>query len=56
MAGQLFGTFIREVSTEIKVKKVLELEERIEQLERNAEGGGVGVRGELKESPLGAGD
>ena len=56
VAGQLFGTFIREVSTEIKVKEVLELEERIEQLERNAEGGGVGVRGELKESPLGAGD
>ena len=33
VAGQLFGTFIRAVSTEIKVKEVLELEERIEALE-----------------------
>jgi hypothetical protein len=40
VAGQLLGTFIRAVSTEIKVKEVLELEERIEQLERSTEGGG----------------
>ncbi len=39
VAGQLFGTFIRSVSAEIKVKEVLELEERIEQLERIQEGG-----------------
>lgn len=37
VAGQLFGTFIRAVSAEIKVKEVLELEERIEALEQ--EGG-----------------
>jgi hypothetical protein len=40
VAGQLLGTFIRAVSTEIKVKEVLELEERIQQLERSTEGGG----------------
>ncbi len=38
VAGQLLGTFIRAVSTEIKVKEVLELEERIEHLERDQEG------------------
>jgi LPS O-antigen subunit length determinant protein (WzzB/FepE family) len=37
VAGQLFGTFIRAVSAEIKVKEVLELEERIEQLEQATE-------------------
>lgn len=37
VAGQLFGTFIRAVSAEIKVKEVLELEERIEALESPAE-------------------
>jgi hypothetical protein len=44
VAGQLFGTFIRAVSTEIKVKEVLELEERIEQLERSTREGGEGQR------------
>ena len=39
VAGQLLGTFIRAVSTEVKVKEVLELEERIEQLEQSQEGG-----------------
>jgi len=36
VAGQLYGTFIRAVGVELKVKEVLELEERIEQLERIA--------------------
>lgn len=38
VAGQLLGTFIRAVTAEIKVKEVLELEERLEQLERAQEG------------------
>jgi len=33
VAGQLYGTYIRTLSVEIKLKEVLELEERIERLE-----------------------
>jgi hypothetical protein len=33
VAGQLYGTYIRAVSVEVKLKEVLELEERIEILE-----------------------
>jgi hypothetical protein len=36
VAGQLYRTFIHAVSVEVKLKKVLELEERIEELERRA--------------------
>ena len=33
VAGQLYGTYIRALSVETKLKEVLELEERIERLE-----------------------
>ena len=33
VAGQLLGTFIRAVSAEIKLKEILELEERLSRLE-----------------------
>jgi hypothetical protein len=33
VAGQLYGTYIRAVSVEVKLKETLELEERIEMLE-----------------------
>ncbi len=39
VAGQLLGTFLRALGLEIKLKEVLELEERIERLE--AEQGGA---------------
>jgi hypothetical protein len=39
VAGQLLGTVIRAISTELKVREQLELEERIEQLEQAQEGG-----------------
>lgn len=38
VAGQLFGTFIRAATAELKAKEVLELEERITQLEQMQEG------------------
>jgi uncharacterized protein DUF5763 len=34
VCGQLWGTYIRAVGMELKVKEVTELEERLEQLER----------------------
>lgn len=39
VAGQLLGTFIRAATAEIKIKEVLELEERIAALEEFTEGG-----------------
>jgi hypothetical protein len=33
VAGQLLGTYIRAVSVEVKLKEVLEIEERLERLE-----------------------
>ncbi len=36
VAGQLYGTYIRAVGVELKVKEVLELEARIERLEEVA--------------------
>ena len=39
VAGQLLGTYIRAVSVEVKLKEVLEMEERIEALEQAREGG-----------------
>lgn len=44
VAGQLFGTFIRAATAEIKIKEVLELEARLEELERAAEGQRGGKR------------
>jgi hypothetical protein len=38
VAGQLFGTYLRAFSVEIKLKEVLELEERIERLEEAEQG------------------
>ena len=37
VAGQLLGTFIRAVTAEIKVKEVVELEERLERLEEQTQ-------------------
>lgn len=39
VAGQLLGTFIRATTAEIKIKEVLELEERLAALEEFTEGG-----------------
>ncbi len=39
VAGQLLGTYIRAVSVEVKLKEVLELEERLGRLEEMQEGG-----------------
>ena len=39
VAGQLLGTYIRAVSVEVKLKEVLEMEERIGALEQTREGG-----------------
>jgi hypothetical protein len=39
VAGQLLGTFIRAATAEIKIKEVLEMEERLAALEVAAEGG-----------------
>ena len=39
VAGQLLGTVIRAIATELKVKEVTELEARIEELEARAAGG-----------------
>jgi hypothetical protein len=39
VAGQLLGTFVRAVSAEIKLKEVLELEERLGRLEALREEG-----------------
>jgi hypothetical protein len=38
VAGQLYGTYIRALSVEIKLKEVLELEERITMLEDDLPG------------------
>jgi hypothetical protein len=38
VAGQLLGTYIRAVSLEVKLKEVLELEERIAALEEAEQG------------------
>jgi hypothetical protein len=38
VAGQLLGTYLRALSVEIKLKEVLELEERIERLEEADQG------------------
>ena len=37
VAGQLLGTVVRAITAELKVREVVELEERIEQLERAQE-------------------
>jgi hypothetical protein len=39
VAGQLLGTYLRALSVESKLKEVLELEERIHQLEEAERGG-----------------